>query len=200
MQINLEINNEIKDFDVLVAGGGLAGFAAALSAARNGAKTILIDKNGFLGGLGVVGAVVIHNYFNVFDATPGAPRLRVAAGIAQELIEKLKQRRGAIDDIRVEKFGEHTSMITIVEPEITKTVLNEMLLEGGVKLLLHSTIIQVLTEEKEIQGVVIWNKAGFTYVRAKQYIDCTGDGDLAAYAGVPFKHFKANKPGAYPGG
>ena len=200
MNINFDIQNEVENYDVLVAGGGLAGFAAALSAARNGAKTILIEKEGYLGGLGVIGAVVLHNFFNVFDATPGAPRLRVAKGIAQELVDRVQLRGGAIEDIRVEKFGDHTSIISIVEPEITKTMLNEMLLEAGVKLLLHSVIIQVKTANNKVKGAFVWNKAGFTFIEAKQYIDCTGDGDLAAYAGASFKHFKANKPGAYPAG
>ena len=68
MKINFEIQNELENYDVLVAGGGLAGFAAALTAARNGAKTILIEKEGYLGGLGVIGAVVLHNFFNIFDS------------------------------------------------------------------------------------------------------------------------------------
>jgi hypothetical protein len=200
MKINFEIQNELENYDILVAGGGLAGFAAALTAARNGAKTILIEKEGYLGGLGVIGAVVLHNFFNIFDATPGAPRLRVAKGIAQELLDRVQQHGGAIEDIRVEKFGDHTSIISIVEPEITKAMLNEMLLEAGVKLLLHSVIIQVKTAHNEIKGVFVWNKAGFTFITAKQFIDCTGDGDLAAYAGVSFEHFKANESGAYPAG
>lgn len=201
MKITLDIKKKIENYDVLIAGGGLAGFAAAISAARNGAKTILIEKNGFLGGLGVIGAVVLHNFYNIFDATPGAPKLRVAAGIAQELVDRIKKKGGAIDKIRVEKFGGHTSIISIVEPEITKAVLNEMLLEAGVKILLHSTMVQVMSEDNHsIRGIVVWNKAGFTYISTKQYVDCTGDGDLAAYAGAPYKHFKANQSGAYVAG
>ena len=200
MKVTIDIKNELEMYDVLVAGGGLAGFAAAISAARNGVKTIIIEKEGYLGGLGVIGAVVLHNFFNIFDATPGAPQLRVAKGIAQELVDRIKQRGGAIEDIRVEKFGDHTSIISIVEPEITKAVLNEMLLEAGVKLLLHTIIVQVKSDNNNIKGVIVWNKAGFTYIPAKQYIDCTGDGDLAAYAGASYKHFKANESGAYPAG
>jgi len=200
MDINVEIENEFDTFDVLVAGGGLAGFAAAISAARNGAKTILIEKNGFLGGLGVIGATALHNFFNIFDATPGAPRLRVAAGVAQELVDRIQEQGGAIGHIHLEKGGKYLSMITPVEPEITKSVLNEMLLEAGVELLLHTIITKVMTNNDLIDGVVIWNKAGYSFIPAKLYIDCTGDGDLAAYAGVPYKHFKSNDVGAYPAG
>ncbi len=200
MDINFEIKNELESFDVLVAGGGLAGFAAALSAARNGAKTILIEKEGFLGGLGVIGATALHNFFNIFDATPGAARLRVARGIAQELVDHIQEHGGAIGHIHLERGGKYISMITPVEPEITKAVLNKMLIEAGVTLLLHTVVIQVITNEDIIKGVVVWNKAGRTSISAKQYIDCTGDGDLAAYAGVPYKHFKAKDVGAYPAG
>ncbi|MBD3254533.1 MAG: FAD-dependent oxidoreductase [Candidatus Lokiarchaeota archaeon] len=200
LKLTLENLKELEKYEVLVAGGGLAGFTAALSAARNGANTILVEKEGYLGGLGVIGAVVLHNFFNIFDTTPGAPRLRVAKGIAQELVDRVKEKEGAIDNIRLERFGGHTSVISIVEPEITKSVLNEMLLEAGVKLLLHTTIIQVVSNKNKIEGVVVWNKSGFSYIPANQFIDCTGDGDLAAYSGAPFKHFKANEPGAYPAG
>ncbi len=200
MNINFEIKKKLESYDVLVAGGGLAGFAAAISAARNGAKTILIEKEGYLGGLGVIGATALHNFFNIFDATPGTQRLRVARGIAQELVDLVQEHGGAIGHIHLEKGGRYISMITPVEPEITKAVLNKMLLEAGVELLLHTVVIQVLTNNDIIEGVVVWNKAGYTFVPAKQYIDCTGDGDLAAYAGVPYKHFKTNDVGAYPAG
>ncbi|MBD3254531.1 MAG: FAD-dependent oxidoreductase [Candidatus Lokiarchaeota archaeon] len=201
MKIDIELKKEFDSFDVLVAGGGLAGFAAALSAARNDAKTILVERNGFLGGLGVVGATALHNFFNIFGATPGAPRLRVAAGIAQELVDRVEEKEGAIGHIHLEKGERYISMITPMEPEITKSVLNEMLLEAGVKLLLHTTLIKVLTTTtNKIEGVVLWNKKGYSFIPAKQFIDCTGDGDLAAYAGAPCRHFKQNERGAYPAG
>ena len=200
MDINIEIDNELDFYDVLVAGGGLAGFAAALSAARNGAKTILIEKDGFLGGLGVIGATALHNFFNIFDATPGVERMRVAKGIAQELVNRVQLKGGAVGHIHNEKGGRYISMITPVEPEITKAVLNEMLLEAGVVLLLHTTVIQVSIDKEIIKGVIVWNKAGYTFIPAAQFIDCTGDGDLAAYAGAPYKHFKTNDVGAYPAG
>jgi hypothetical protein len=200
MDINIEIDNELDSYDVLVAGGGLAGFAAALSAARNGAKTILVEKDGFLGGLGVIGATALHNFFNIFDATPGAERMRVAKGIAQELVDRVQLKGGALGHIHNEKGGRYISMITPVEPEITKAVLNEMLLEAGVVLLLHTTVIQVMIDKEIIKGIIVWNKAGYTLIPATQFIDGTGDGDLAAYAGAPYKHFKSTDVGAYPAG
>jgi len=200
INISISIKSDLEPYDVLVVGGGMAGFAAAISAARNGAKTILIEKEGYLGGLGVIGATALHNFFNIFDATPGAERIRVAVGIAQELVDRVKELGGAIGHIHLEKGGKYISMVTPVEPETTKVVLNQMLLEAGVKLLLHTVVVQVRSNNGQIDGVIVWNKAGHNLIRAKQYIDCTGDGDLAAYAGAPFKHFKAKDVGAYPAG
>jgi len=191
---------EFGSFDVLIAGGGMAGIAAAIAAARNGVKTILIEKSGFLGGLGVIGATALHNFFNIFDATPGAKPIRVAAGIAQELVDRAKLLGGAIGHVHLEKGGKYISMVTPVEPEIFKVVAVRACLEAGVKLLFHTIVEQVQSTNGHIDGVVIWNKGGHGIIRAKQFIDCTGDGDLAAFAGAPFIHFKANEPGAYLAG
>ena len=67
----------------------MAGVAAAVAAARAGARTLLIDKAGFLGGLGVTGATGLHSFFNIFDAHSGAERVRVAAGLPQELVDRV---------------------------------------------------------------------------------------------------------------
>ena len=200
--MNLEVNitKTYADYDILVAGGGLAGFAAALSAARFGSKVILVEKEGYLGGLGVIGATALHNFFNIFDATPGAQRIRVAAGIAQELVDNIYEKGGALGHVHLEKGGAYISMVTPVEPETTKCVLNEMLIENGVEILFHTTIINVDSKNGTINNVLAWNKSGYCLINAKVYIDCTGDGDLSAFAKVPFKHFKANETGAYPAG
>ena len=72
-----------EPYDVLIAGGGMAGIAATIASGRTGAKTVLIDKDGWLGGMGVTGATGLHSFFNIFDAHPDAERARVVAGIAQ---------------------------------------------------------------------------------------------------------------------
>ena len=119
----MEINQtRYPYFDVAVIGGGMAGITAAIASARNGAKTILIEKNGWLGGIGIVGATGLHSYFNIFDAHPGAERLRVVAGIAQEIIDRVSQRGGGMGHIRMERGGNFVSMLTPVEPETFKAV------------------------------------------------------------------------------
>jgi hypothetical protein len=189
-----------ESHDVLVAGGGLAGIAAAIAAARSGAKTVLVEGAGWLGGMGITGATGLHSFFNVFDAHPGAERTRLVAGIAQELIDRCQQAGGGIGHARMERGGDFVSMITPVEAEVFKLVAARLCQEAGVKLLLHTIVDEVRAVGGYIEGVVVWNKAGRSLMRAQQYIDCTGDGDLAAYAGAPFLGFKATDPGAYSAG
>jgi NADPH-dependent 2,4-dienoyl-CoA reductase/sulfur reductase-like enzyme len=81
--------------DVLVAGGGTAGIVAALAAARNGAKTILIDRNGFLGGSMLNGAGPLHSFFNLYKAFPGAKKVQVVRGIPQEIVDRMVAAGGS---------------------------------------------------------------------------------------------------------
>ncbi len=187
-------------YDVVVAGGGMAGIAAVIAAARTGARTLLVEKAGWLGGMGITGATGLHSFFNIFDLFPGAERMRVVAGIAQELVDRVQAMGGGIGHARVERGGAFLSMITPVEPETFKLAAAQMCLEAGADLLLHTVVDEVRAAGGQIEGLVLWNKAGRSLVRARQYVDCTGDGDLAAYAGAPFEHFKPGDPGAYAAG
>ena len=114
--------------------------------------------------------------------------MRVVAGIAQELVDRVQAMGGGIGHVRMERGGDFVSMLTPVEPETFKLAAAQMCLEAGVELLLHTMLDEVRASNGHIEGIVVWNKAGRSLVRARQYIDCTGDGDLAAYAGAPFEH------------
>lgn len=186
--------------DVLVVGGGMAGIAAAIAAARAGAETVLVEQAGWLGGMGITGATGLHSFFNVFDAHPGAERTRVAAGIGQELVDRVQRLGGGVGHVRMERGGDFVSMLTPVEPEAFKLAAAQACVEAGVKLVLHSVMDEVRGSSGHVEGVVIWNKSGRSLVRAKQYVDCTGDGDLAAYAGAEFEGFRPGDPGAYSAG
>jgi len=200
--MNLPVVDETRygPCDVLVAGGGMAGIAAAIAAGRSGANTLLVEKAGWLGGMGITGATGLHSFFNIFDAHPGAERMRVVAGIAQELVDRVEQLGGGMGHIRMERGGDFVSMLTPVEPETFKLAAFQMCLEAGVKLVLHTVAHEVRSTDGHIEGVLVWNKAGHSLIRAKQYVDCTGDGDLAAYAGAPFQHFRPGQRGAYSAG
>jgi len=200
MQLPVVNESRYEHFDVVVAGGGMAGIAAAIAAARQGAKTLLVEKAGWLGGMGITGATCLHNFFNIYGAFPGAERMRVVGGIAQELVDRAEQLGGAVGHIRMER-GEHfISMATPVEPEVFKLAAFQLCREAGARLLLHTVVDEVRSTNGHVEGIIIWNKAGRSLLRAKQYVDCTGDGDLAAYAGAQCQHFGPEDQGAYPAG
>lgn len=200
--MQMPVVNEMqgKPYDVLVAGGGMAGIAAAIAAARTGARTLLIEKAGWLGGIGITGATGLHSFFNIFDAHAGVERMRVVAGIAQELVDRVTAMGGGLGHVRMERGGDFVSMLTPVEPEVFKLAAVQLCQEAGVELLLHTVIDEVRATGGYVEGVVVWNKGGRTLIRARQVVDCTGDGDLAAYAGAPNERFKPGDPGAYSAG
>jgi len=197
----LEINEtRYEQYDVAIIGGGMAGIAAAIAAGRAGAKTILVDKAGWLGGMGITGATGLHSFFNIFGAHPGAERKRVVAGIAQELVDRVQELGGGVGHVLMERGGDFISMLTPVEPEAFKLAAVQLCREAGVRLLFHTTLDEVRSTDGSVEGVVVWNKAGRSVIRAKQYVDCTGDGDLAAYAGAAFERYKPGDRGAYAAG
>ena len=200
MQLPQVDEKSSESYDVLVAGGGMAGIAAAIAAGRAGAKTLLVDKAGWLGGMGITGATGLHSFYNIFAAHPGADRKRVVAGVAQDLVDRVEQLGGGVGHVRMERGGDFVSMLTPVEPETFKLAAFQLLGEAGVRLLLHTVVDEVRSTGGHVEGVVVWNKAGRTVIRAKQYVDCTGDGDLAACAGAAFEHYKAGDHGAYAAG
>ena len=191
--------------DVLVAGGGLAGLTAALAAARSGARTILVERAGWLGGIGISGATGLHTFYNIYATAdggvlPGAERLRTVRGIPQELVDRVQALGGGLGHVPLERGGDFVSMLTAVDPEVFKAAAARACLEAGVRLLLHTVVEQAVPGDHAIDGVVVWNKAGRSLIRARQFIDCTGDGDLAAWAGAPLVHYGADDPGAYSAG
>jgi hypothetical protein len=100
----------------------------------------------------------------------------------------------------MERGGDFVSMITPVEPETFKLAAFNMCREAGVELLLHTMVDGVTVSNGAITGVQIMNKSGRSTIQADKYIDCTGDGDLAAWAGAPFVNFAKDDPGAYSAG
>jgi hypothetical protein len=161
------------EFDVVVCGGGVAGVAAAVCAARRGASVLLLERYGYLGGLATGGLVIT------------VPPLD--NGISTEIRQKLEAASTyqvcphlGDDDPAVEG-------LIAVDPEILKYELMEMLLEAGVKLLLHTYVVQSITEDNVITGVIVENKAGRSAIRARIVVDVTGDGDVAASAGAVFE-------------
>lgn len=162
--------------DVVVAGGGASGIAAAIAAARSGARTLLIEQRGYLGGMGTAALVPAFCPF-----TDGEKP--VIRGIGLDLLEKMKRASG---ESFLSAFKKQLDWVPI-DVEVLKRVYDEEVLASGAELLFHTFADRVLTDGDRIDGIVISNKSGRSVVQAKLYIDATGDADLAALAGVPFQ-------------
>lgn len=198
----MEIAFEIKrkhEYDVCVIGGGTAGFIAALASARTGASTVLIEKNSFIGGTAINGATGLHSFFNIYKPFPNTPKIQLVKGIPQEVVEELIKSEGSTGHIEMERGYDFVSILTPVDPEIFKTVALKMCMrEPNLTLMLHtSAIAPILKEEGVIDGIIINSKAGLELVRAKIFIDCSGDGDIVSKAGAKFHHFKGIEEGSY---
>lgn len=171
----------IGHFDVIVAGGGTAGAPAAVAAARNGARTLLVEQNGFLGGVPTAAMV---SCFLSFHNMRGEV---VAGGIPQEIVERLLDMGGAVPPGHLFNPYGNTYSVTPFDAEALKLVLSEMAREAGVKQLLHTFVDDVLMEGGRARGIHMVNKGGRSLATAEAIIDCTGDGDVAARAGAPFE-------------
>jgi len=157
----------IPEFDVIVAGGGAGGIAAAVSAARNGARTLLFDRYGFLGGGAT--AMLVNPFMPYW-----AGRTQIIHGVLQEIIDRLTAM-GA--------YG-HPKCEAAFDPEAFKVVAELLCQEAGVTLLYHSVLAGVTKDGDRITAVKVANKAGLVELKAKLFIDSTGDGDLSAMAGA----------------
>jgi hypothetical protein len=178
--------------DVLVVGGGPAGLGAALGAAHSGARVVLAERYGFLGGNATVALVMPLMSFHTrgaprpeqpvkslmpADHGPGAP---IIAGALKHLLERLVRAGGAIPP------SEQTGFVVPFDPEMFKLVALDLLDEAGVELLLHALATDVVGRRR-FGGVVFETKSGPVVIKAKAVVDCTGDGDVAAFAGAPFE-------------
>lgn len=175
----------VYDYDVAVMGGGPAGITAALGAARNGAKTVLVERYGFLGGMST--ASLVYPWMT-FHSAAGEQVIR---GLAQEIVDRLMERGASPGHLRDTIGFVHT--LTPYHPEVYKSVAFEMLQEAGVDLLLHSMAVEAKTADGHIREVNVYNKSGKGVIRAKVYVDATGDADIAYFAGAPWEQGNAER-------
>lgn len=169
-----------KQVDVLVAGGGLAGVAAALSAARAGVKTLLVEREGCLGG--VATATMMANIGNRFVVADGG---QAVYGIAGEVVDRLVSAGAAPAAWRRLKG-------IPIDSERLKVELIAMLDEAGVQILTHSVACQPVMEGCEVRGCFLEGKSGRIAVLAKNTVDCTGEADLAWRAGAEVREHRAS--------
>ena len=177
--------------DVLVVGGGTAGVAAAISAARLGAKTLVVERYGFLGGLVTGGPTGMHTFFNCYHDEDGIPdpskKRHLIKGLPQEIVDRLKEAGGGLGHIELELSKRFISVLTPVDPEVYKWLAMEMVLEAGADVSLYTYVSDVITENSRVKGVIIESKSGREAVLAKAIVDCTGDANVAAWAGAPYE-------------
>lgn len=164
-----------EEYDIAVIGGGPAGIAAAVTAARSGKKVVLFEKNSFLGGAMAIGLSPLG-----FLAQNGE---KCIAGFGEEFIKKLQDRG---DSYGTRICPKHNS-VTCVNAEGVKLLALEMCIEAGVEVVLHTEVLDVKIENKKIKKLVMYGKCNRIEVTAKVYIDCTGDGDVAYLAGCEYE-------------
>jgi len=194
----------IADSDVVVIGGGPAGLGAAIAAARNGAKTLLVEQHGALGGMMTLGLVMPLAGQATFEGN-------LLGGILQEFLERVMAEGknyciGSEDDQKVKQgvsvaasapslysqaLSWHQSFFS--SPHIMKHVALEMVLEAGVDILFHTSLVDVVRENNRITMVVVNTKSGIGTITGREFIDATGDGDVIYRAGEEF--VKGSEPG-----
>ncbi|GHV58018.1 membrane protein [Bacteroidia bacterium] len=163
-------NNSCDDsWDVIVVGGGPSGCAAAVAAAREGAKTLLIEAMGVLGGMGTAGMVPAWCPFSDGEKI-------IYKGIAEKVFRESKKGMPQIPENKLDWVS--------INVEYLKVVYDNLVKEYGVKVLFFSRLAAVnMKADDTVESILIANKAGLNTFKAKVYVDCTGDADLAAWAG-----------------
>ncbi len=175
-----------REFDVVVVGGGTGGVIAAVAAARNGARTALIEAKGYVGGIAVEGGTALHSFFNLWKAFPNVERRQVVRGLPQELIDRLDRVGGTCGHAEMARGYDYDSVCTAIDTELYKLVAHEMLVDAGVEVFLNTFLAGAIADGGRIRAAVTESRAGREAFAARCFVDCTGYGDLAAAAGADY--------------
>lgn len=162
-----------REVDVLVVGGGTSGCSAAIAAARLGARVLLVERYGFLGGTAT--AAMVGCFCGVYTCGPDSTHQVLVGGIPREAMTRLEAVGGGY------KYRHRFQ----VDHEIFKIVLDGWMAQAGVEILFHATVAEALVEDGVIRGVVVEHKGGREAILAARVVDASGDGDVAARAGAP---------------
>ena len=180
------------EFDVVVVGGGPAGLAASVSAARHGARVLLVERYGFLGGMGTAGGVT--NFAGLYGRKNGEMR-QVVHGVVDDLLDRID----ALGGLNAPQDGMQGRIrVRSYDVSAFKCAADQLVLAAGVQLLFHAWAAAVLMQGKRITALVVETKSGRQAVRADRFIDCSGDADVAHFAGVPFGLGDGQGSGLFP--
>lgn len=169
-------NKANSHYDVIVAGGGSGGVAAALGASRTGAQTLLLERGPCLGGAATLRNVV--TYCGLFTREGQ----QVVFGVAEEIVSRLQRLRAVSDPRR------YNAVTVVFDPEIVKFVLDQLCQQAGVDVRLHSLLIGAQSHEDRIASVQVADHQGIHHFSADSFIDATGDADLALHAGASVRY------------
>ncbi len=180
------------EYDVVVVGGGPAGIAASHSAARHGARVLLVEKYGFLGGMGTAAGVT--NFAGLYGIKDGVMQ-QVVRGVVDEIFVRLNKLGGLNEPqdgmkgrIRVRSY----------DVSAYKCAADQMLDDAGVEILFHAWAAQVAMQGDRIEALIVETKSGRQAITANCFIDCSGDADVACFAGVPFEVGDGLGSGLFP--
>ena len=175
------------EYDVIIVGGGTAGLAAAIASGRNKAKTLLIERFGYLGGTATASLMININGFRN-QVEPDS--VQTVKGIGQEIILELHKLNGLGKSPYQQKEYDiskgELSYSYCVDPEKFKYVTLKLVHESGVDILFHTYFSDVIMEGNDLKGIIVENKSGRGALFSKVVVDASGDGDVAARAGAPF--------------
>jgi ribulose 1,5-bisphosphate synthetase/thiazole synthase len=179
-------------YDIIVAGGGPAGSAAAIAAARLGAKVLLIEATGCLGGTGTSGLV------NAFNPMADGEKM-IVGGLMHEIVETLYRRNFLVPTISPE-YWRRDRRWTHFQMEGYKLILDELTVDAGVNIQFFTRVIDVdvNARSKKVNGVIVNNIEGHRYIKAKAFIDCTGDAVLSKLCGAECKEAGIDTPNIMP--
>jgi FAD dependent oxidoreductase len=175
-----------REFDVVIAGGGTAGVICAIAAARQGARTVLVEHKGYVGGTVVEGGTALHSFYNLWKAFPGVEKRQLVRGIPAEMIDRLTARGGATGYAEMQTHYDYDSVCTAIDTEMYKLNAHEMLEEAGVYVCLNTLLAGAVVEGNRVKGVILESRSGREVIFAKSFVDCSGYADLAAFAGAEY--------------
>ena len=183
-----------RDVDVIVVGGGPAGLAAAITSARNGARTVLVEQFAYLGGTATASLMACINGFRNQVEPDTTQTVR---GIAEEIVLKLKE----IDGLGVSPYPQkpyptepgQMEYSYAIDTEKFKYITLKMAVDSRVDLMFHTYFCDAIVEEGTVRGIIVENKSGRSALLAKVVVDGSGDGDVAYRAGAPYWQVKKDE-------